>query len=436
MRSIFNIAAKDLRILFRDRTGAFFIVGFPILMGLFFGLIMGDVSSGERGTMKIAIVDQDQSEMSVRFIELLKSNESVTLEVDQLENARISVRKGRRVGMIVLPEGFGQTAGLFWGDPPQIQLGMDPSRSAESGMLQGFVMKAIAGLTSERFQNPDQFKPMISRGLEEIDDAKDVDEITKQTMRAFLGSVNLMIDSAGQLQRNDDAAEQLNVTDGPQFVDIKSIDVTREIDPNSQAGQLKKLRSRWDISFPQAMMWGVLGCVAGFAVSIVRERTMGTMLRLKVAPITQFQILAGKALACFTTVIGVIAFMTILGVALGMRPASYVSLSVAALSVAFCFVGIMMTFAVLGKTEQAVGGVGWVINMIMAMFGGAMIPVMFMPAVIQRFSVLSPIRWGILAIEGAIWRDFEFIEMALPCGILIGVGCAGLAIGTSIMNRR
>ncbi|MEO1979664.1 MAG: hypothetical protein ABGZ24_04025, partial [Fuerstiella sp.] len=96
------------------------------------------------------------------------------------------------------------------------------------------------------------------QGLEEIDDAEDLDEITKQTMRAFLGSVNLMIDSAGQLQSNDEAAEQLNVTGGPQFVDIKSIDVTREIDPNSQAGQLKKLRSRWDISFPQAMMWGVL----------------------------------------------------------------------------------------------------------------------------------------------------------------------------------
>ena len=30
-----------------------------------------------------------------------------------------------------------------------------------------------------------------------------------------------------------------------------------------------RLRSPWDISFPAAMMWGVMGCVAGFAVSIV-----------------------------------------------------------------------------------------------------------------------------------------------------------------------
>ena len=67
---------------------------------------------------------------------------------------------------------------MMWGDPPQIQLGMDPSRSAESGMLRGFVMQAIGGLASERFQNPDQFKPMISRGLEQIDDAEDLDEVS------------------------------------------------------------------------------------------------------------------------------------------------------------------------------------------------------------------------------------------------------------------
>lgn len=436
MGSIFKIAVKDLRILFRDKTGAFFIVGFPILMGLFFGLIMGGMSSGERGTMKIAVVDQDQSDMSAKFVELLRTNESLTLEIDQLDSARDSVRKGRRMGMIVLPHGFGETAGIFWGDPPQIQLGMDPSRSAEAGMIQGFILKAIGGLASERFKNPAQFKPMISKNLQQIDDAENIDPITKQVMRTFLSSVNSMIDSADELQAHDEAAEQMSVGGGSQFADIKSIDVTREIDPNSQAGQLKKVRSRWDISFPQAMMWGVLGCVAGFSISIVRERTMGTMLRLQVAPITRLQILSGKALACFTTVIGVIAFMTALGVALGMRPANYAGLFVAAVSVAYCFVGIMMTFAVLGKTEQAVGGVGWVINMIMAMFGGAMIPVMFMPGFIQKFSVLSPIRWGIQAIEGAIWRDFGIFEMALPCGILIGVGCVGLSIGTSILNRQ
>jgi ABC-2 type transport system permease protein len=74
--------------------------------------------------------------------------------------------------------------------------------------------------------------------------------------------------------------------------------------------------------------------------------------------------------------------------------------------------------------------------MVMAMLGGAMIPVMFMPEIIQKFSVLSPITWAIRAIEGAIWREFSLVEMLLPCGILIGVGVVGITIGTFVLSRR
>ena len=118
-----------------------------------------------------------------------------------------------------------------------------------------------------------------------------------------------------------------------------------------------------------------------------------------------------------------------------MKPGNYGLLVLAAFCVSICFVGIMMVMSVLGKTEQSVSGAGWAINMIMAMLGGAMIPVMFMPAVVQQFSVISPIKWGILAIEGAIWREFTLTEMVLPCAILIGVGVAGLIVGTLILRR-
>jgi ABC-2 type transport system permease protein len=47
----------------------------------------------------------------------------------------------------------------------------------------------------------------------------------------------------------------------------------------------------------------------------------------------------------------------------------------------------------------------------------------------------SPVRWGILALEGAIWRDFSAAEMLLPCAILIGVGVVGFLAGVT-MSRR
>lgn len=435
MKRIFLMAVKDLRLLLRDRMGAFFVLGFPLLMGLFFGMIMGGNSGESSGKMKVAIVDQDESTMSRRFVEALAKNDNLTLETVPLEAARESVRRGERVGAIVLPVGFGENAGILWQTPPTIKLGMDPSRGAESAMIQGFVMQAMGELVGDRFQKPGEMRPTIDQARQQLDDDPTVDPIQKQLMSTFLDSVDQMLDSAEQTQQNDPSANPLAGQGGVQFVDIQPLDITRQVDPNSPQAELKKLDSKWDISFPQGMMWGVLGCVAGFAISIARERTLGTLLRLQVAPISRFSILAGKALACFLAVLGVIGLLTLLGALLGMRPDSYPRLAVAAVSVAFCFVGIMMTLAVLGRTEQSVGGIGWAANLVMAMFGGAMVPVMFMPAFFQRFSMVSPIRWALLAIEGAIWRQFSWSELLLPCGVLIGIGGVGLLIGTVILSR-
>ena len=436
MTAVIQMAIKDLRILFRDRLGAFFILVFPILMGLFFGLIMGGNSGGSTAAMRIVVVDQDQSEMSRKFIESLKKNEAVSIELANLEWARDGVRKGSRIGLVVLPKGFGDTAGILWSTPPQIQLGIDPSRLAEAGMIQGFVMEAMGSLVGERFRQPKQFKPLIEDAKKQLDSDYEVNPLTRRLMSNYFQSLETLMDSMAGIQVAEDSELSLKTGGNFQFADIQSLDISREIDPNSQAGQLQKLRSRWDISFPQAMMWGVLGCVAGFSISVARERTLGTMVRLQVAPLSRFQILAGKALACFIAVIGVIGMLTLLGMGLGMRPANFMALAVAAISIACCFVGIMMTLAVLAKTEQSVSGIGWAANMVMAMLGGAMIPVMLMPAFLQSASVVSPITWSILAIEGAIWRQYTMAEMVFPCLILIGIGATGFVIGTQVLSRK
>ena len=46
MRSILNLALKDLRLLSRDWMALFFIIAFPVIMGVFFGLIGMGFSSG------------------------------------------------------------------------------------------------------------------------------------------------------------------------------------------------------------------------------------------------------------------------------------------------------------------------------------------------------------------------------------------------------
>lgn len=438
MNQVLVMALKDLRLLFRDKLGAFFIIGFPILMGLFFGMVMGGPpSAGAQSKIKIAMVDLDQSEVSGEFVRFMAAHESIALAESNYDAARESVRKGQRMAMVVLEKGFGETAGVFWNQPPTIQMGVDPSRAAEAAMLQGMVMEGIGQLAGQRMTDMSSMSDTLASARDDLAADETISPGNRLLFNTFLGSLENMQKSIDALQTDSSVSSAGPVNAGGfEFAKIEPIDVSRKIDPKSQAGQMRQLKSKWDISFPQAMMWGVLACVAGFAISIARERTQGTMMRLQIAPITRSQILMGKALACFLSVILVVAFMIGLGIFLGMRPGNYWMLAIAALCVATCFTGIMMIMSNLGKTEQSVNGAGWAISMVMAMIGGAMIPVMFMPQFMQKLSYLSPIKWAILAVEGAVWREFSLAEMMLPCGILLVTGVVGMAVGTAILTRE
>ena len=159
MQAVWHLACKDLLILSRDKMGLFFILGFPVLMGLFFGNIMGGPSSdGPQSKLRLAIVDEDASDISKAFIANLESNGSVELVPHDRGEAMELVRKGNIVGMIALPQGFGETAGIPWEASPVIQLGMDPSRTAESAMVQGFIMQGMGQLFGDRLFQPEQMR--------------------------------------------------------------------------------------------------------------------------------------------------------------------------------------------------------------------------------------------------------------------------------------
>ncbi len=79
-------------------------------------------------------------------------------------------------------------------------------------------------------------------------------------------------------------------------------------------------RNPFDITFPQGVIWGLIGCVMTFGISLVTERTHGTLVRLRMAPLTRTQILGGKALSCFTSIMFVEVML--LAVALALRRAA------------------------------------------------------------------------------------------------------------------
>lgn len=46
MRGVLSLAVKDLRLLVRDRWAMFWVLGFPVVYGVFFGFIIGGGGPG------------------------------------------------------------------------------------------------------------------------------------------------------------------------------------------------------------------------------------------------------------------------------------------------------------------------------------------------------------------------------------------------------
>ena len=172
-----------------------------------------------------------------------------------------------------------------------------------------------------------------------------------------------------------------------------------------------------------------------FSIGFVSERTQGTLVRLAMSPLRRVHLIAGKSLACFSALVVVESIVLLVGrVFFNVRPSSSALLLLAAVSSSAAFVVIMMLAASLGKTEQAAGGMGWAIMLPRSMLGGGMVPLFMMPTWMSSIGVISPVRWAILAFEGAIWRGFTPREMLLPCGVLLGLGVACFCLGERLLK--
>lgn len=216
---------------------------------------------------------------------------------------------------------------------------------------------------------------------------------------------------------------------------VGSMKAGQEVEADAESAA--RPRTQYDLLYPQALMWGVLGCAATFSIAFVVERTGGTLERLRMAPLGSLRIAAGKAIACFVTILCLMAALTVAAVVLfGVAPGSYVNLLLAAVAAAFAFVGVMTLLATLPSTERAAGGISWAILMTMAMLGGGVVPLYMMPNWLARVALASPVRWSIRAIEGAVWRGDSIPELLPAIGVLVGIGLAGIAAGGVILHLR
>lgn len=416
---------KDLKLLFRDKLTVFFTFIFPLIFAAFFGSIF----SGGGGTsgMSVAVTDLDQTGSSIAFVQRMQDVDELRVTLMSEEEAREATRKGKKVAFIILPQGFGKAYGsIFSGSPPEVIIGVDPSRKAEAGMLEGVMMK----LGVERFQNALSGGAALADALDTTIKSVAEDENMpagwQNLLGQFLPQIKQLSEQDGQQAALGSDAQNSGIGSAltPLVLNFEEVLIQKDGPKNGYA-----------VTVPQAMYWAIMGVVMGFGVALVQEKALGTMTRLVSAPISRFQILAGKALGCFSALFVVLTALFVFArLVFDVPIEDPVKTLIAVLCVSIGFVGIMMFLAAIGKTERGVSSLGWGVMMVFAMFGGAMIPLFAMPEWMKSVSSLSPVKWAILSLEGATWRQFSYTELLLPCGIMLALGVVFFALGNRLLK--
>ena len=423
IRQAVVLAAKDLRLLLRDRAAAFFTFVFPLAIALFFGYVFSGTTSEP---LKVVAFVERPSPQADAFVKALGDDGGFSLAVvGARDEGELAVRRGQAAALVVVPATYAEGLdSVFSGGGAEVGLVVDPSRRAEGAMLVGKIHEVAFRTVFSSMSDPAQFGRMLDRAERSLE-ASDLPLTDRLAIRTALARARAMAAKRGGDAKEGDAGGAGLAGWRPVKVSVGELEMQPGIPANSFA-----------ISFTQGLAWALFGAVLAFGSGIAEERQRGTLVRLLVSPMRPVTILVGKALGCFVACIATEWLLLLVGVAFfGVRVSSWPLLGLASVATAFGFCGVMMMLAGGFRTQGGAQGAGRAVLLVLTMVGGGTVPLVFMPPFLRVASNASPFKWAVLAAEGCTWRAWGLGDLWLPLVALATVGAVGLALGAAMVRR-
>ena len=413
MTALIALVRKDLILFLADRRALLLSLTMPVMLGAFFGYLFGGSGSPDNVKIEIAVVSQDQGEISSRIVAGLKADGSLHVQELALAVAREQVLKGKLNAAILIPEGFSKAAGaaLFGGrDKPEIQIFYDPSQSAVLGMVKGMLTQQVMQHVSAEMFSGKSGQAFIDQSIEQIDAAVASDP-ARAELRDFLKSVK-------KFQTHNQSADPAS---GPApsggSAGLSMPFVTRD-----QAMSSGPKYNGYAHSFAGMSVQFILFMGLDAGVGILLARRLGLWKRLLAAPISSSTILGARACSCALIALGLLAFVYLVG-ALFFK-VSIAGSALGFIGVAVCFALFTAMFglfvAAFGGTPEATRGLATFATLIMVMLGGSWVPAFLFPQWLQTATLLVPTRWAVDGLEAMTWRGLPLDAALAPISALLG----------------
>ena len=383
---------KDVRLLLRDRAGLAVLFVMPLGLVLVVTLVQQDAFEAmEESVSRVLVVDRDRGVISGDLLAAMTGSGSfaLTTSIDGQpvggERARALVLAGAYQACVFIPEGLSSNT-LLAAEHSARQL-MFPATTemdtgpATTGEIAVCFDPAIRGV----------HRRAILAGLESL--ARAV---------ALERTLAVLATAAGR----DGGGSGM-----PRPVGI------REIPSGGDA--VLPLPTSVQQNVPAWTLFAMFFVVIPLSATLIQERDMGTLARLRTLPVSYGTIVSAKVIVYVLVCLAQFGFMLFVGAVILPRlgtPAlevgtNYAAMAAAAISAALAATGFGILLGTVARTHDQAAMLGATLTVIASALGGIMVPVSLMPAALRTVSQFSPLNWG----------QSAFLEIFLCNGSLVSI---------------
>jgi ABC-2 type transport system permease protein len=420
---IFAVVRTHLARLRRDRAA--FVLAFvvPIVFFSIFAGIFGGSRGGGTRRITLAVVDDDQSDLSRRLTAALKSAPGLAVVSGSVPeggrseapfdraSAEAAVRGGSLPVALVIPKGFGETPLRFGegGGRPRLELLADSSDPVApqvvSGLLQGITATAMPEL-------------MARTGMEELD--RWGGGLTPEQRAKIEQSLS------GPREKRSASAPSGGAVDRG-VVDVAIRDIV---------GQTKKNPTSALLAAGLGVMF-LLFSAAGAGGVLIEEAESGTLDRVLSTHVTMGRLLLGKAAYLSGVAAAQLLLMFVwgelfFGVELHRHLPGFTVMTAVTAFASSCF-GLVL--AALARSRMQLVALSNLLILAMSALGGSMVPRYVLSETVQKLGLVTINAWAIDGFMKVFWRDEPVWNLWPQVAVLLGASAILFAVARRLAKR-
>ncbi len=423
-----EITIKDLKLQMRDRRALSVLLAFPICFIAILGLSTGkllDLGNDSR-KFKVAIVDNDGGEMAARIIATLEKRKGLIVQRFNESEARKLLDDDVANAILFIGENFTKRYEAL-----KLRDILDTTSEALAEGIGALDMRLESGGSafSATMSNIEQ--------LVFVDSLRHIavyvacqNRLTRLRIKRRCDELYPREGAAPADPAVEDEPDKgLEPVPDPMFQ-------PEEDDENEAAKEPEDDIYRWLV--PSYTVMFVFFLVNIMSRSFIHERSLGTLRRLRIAPIRPTSLLLGKTIPFYFISLLQSALLFLFGrILFGM---SWGSMPWALLPVIVCTslaaTALGLLVATLVRTDAQVSAYANMVVIVMAGISGCFMPRQWLPNLMRDVSLGTPHAWALIAYRELLEKDVPNLATVTECcGWMVGFAAVYFVLGALRFGR-